>query len=408
MRFIHVARRFTPSAWGGTEAVVTALVREQRKAGHEADVLSTAALDRPGRDEVLGIPVRRFGYTYGRWPLSAGSRNALDRKGGNPLSAGILRTLLTEPGVDVIHCHTMQRLAGQVRWAARRRGIPYVVQLHGGEFRVPEAEVREMLAPTRRSFDWGKGPSAILGTRRFLADADLVLVLSREEEEAGRHRLPGVRIERLPNGVDPGRFTGGDGTRARERWGIPEGAPLLLTVARVDPQKGQLLLPEVLASCPAAHAVAAGPTTVPGYDEKVIARAREMGVAARLHLTGGLPPETAELADLYRAADLFVLPSTHEPFGIVVLEAWATGLAVVASRVGGLGELVRDGVDGLLVPPADGPALAGAVAALLGDPLRRTALAAAGREEVLARYTWPAVAARLEGLYSEILERRRP
>jgi len=408
VRIFHVARRFTPSAWGGTEAVVTALVREQRKAGHEADVLSTSALDRPGRDEVLGVPVRRFGYTYAHWPLSAAARNALDRKGGNPLSAGMLRTLLTEPRVDLVHCHTMQRLAGQVRWAARRRGIPYVVQLHGGEFRVPEAELREMLAPSQGSLDWGKVPSALLGTRRFLADADLILVLSHEEEDAGRQCLPGVRIERLPNGVDPERFTAGNGARARERWGVPPNAPLLLTVARVDPQKGQLLLPEVLAACPDAHAVAAGPTTVPGYDEKVLTRARELGVAARLHLTGGIPPETIELADLYRAADIFVLPSTHEPFGIVVLEAWASGLAVVGSRVGGLGELIRDGVDGLLVPPADGAALAAAVAALLADEPGRRALAASGREEVLARYTWPTVAASLDALYREILERRRP
>ncbi len=407
MRILHVARRFTPSAWGGTEAVVTSLVREQRKAGHEADVLSTSALDRPGRGEVLGVPVRRFGYTYARWPLSAEARNALDRKGGNPLSAGMLRVLLTEPGVDILHCHTMQRLAGQVRLAARIRRVPYVVQLHGGEFCVPESEVREMLAPSRRSLDLGKVPSALLGTRRFLADADLILVLSREEEEAGRRRLPDARIERLPNGVDAFRFGGGDGARGRARWGIPEGTPLLLTVARIDPQKGQLLLPEVLAACPRAHAVAAGPTTVPGYDERVAARARELGVGDRLHLTGGIPPESEALSDLYRAADLFVLPSSHEPFGIVVLEAWSAGLAVVATRVGGLGELVSDGVNGLLVPPADGPALAAAVAGLLTDEPRRRTLASAGLEEVRSRYTWPAVTARLEGLYREILERRR-
>jgi len=319
----------------------------------------------------------------------------------------MLRTLLTEPGVDLFHCHTMQRLAGQVRLAARHRRVPYVVQLHGGEFRVPEAEAREMLAPTRHSLDWGKVPSALLGTRRFLADADLVLVLSREEEEAARQRLPGVRIERLPNGVDAARFTKGDGARGRERWGIPPGAPLLLTVARIDPQKGQLLLPEVLAACPRAHAAAAGPTTVHGYDERVAARARELGVGDRLHLVGPLPPESDGLADLYRAADLFVLPSSHEPFGIVVLEAWSAGLAVVATRVGGLGELVRDGVDGLLVPPEDGAALAAAVVSLLADEPRRRTLAAAGLLEVRSRYTWPAVAARLEGLYHEILRRRR-
>ena len=387
--------------------MVTALVREQRRAGHDADLLATSALDRPGQGEVLGIPVRRFPYTYAHWPLGAEARGALDRKGGNPLSPRLLWTLLTEPGIDIFHCHTMQRTAGEVRFAARRRGVPYVVQLHGGEFRVPESELTAMLAPSRHTLDWGKAPSALLGTRRFLADADLVIVLSREEEEEGRKRLPGVRIERLPNGVDPSRFSGGDGERARARWKVPVEAPLLLTVARVDPQKGQVLLPEVLAACPEAFAVLAGPTTGVGYDEQILSRARALGVEGRLRLTGGLAPETPELADLYRAANLFVLPSTHEPFGIVVLEAWSAGLAVVASRVGGLGELVRDGVDGLLVPPGDGAALSAAVASLLRDAGRRSTLAAAGLEEVRSRYTWPGVASRLERLYVEILERRR-
>jgi glycosyltransferase involved in cell wall biosynthesis len=408
MRILHVARRFTLSAWGGTETVVTALVREQRRAGHDADLLATSALDSPGREEVLGVPVRRYGYSYTRWPLSAAAREALDRKGGNPLSPGLLRTLLKEPGVDVFHCHTMQRLAGQVRWAAKRRGIPYVVQLHGGGFKVPTGEVKEMLAPSRKTFDWGKVPSALLGTRGFLADADLILVLSKEEESEAKRQLPGVRIERLPNGVDPDRFAGGDGARGRKRWRIPESAPLLLTVARVDPQKGQDLLPDVLAAIPDAHAVAVGPVTVPGYDEKVMAKARALGVADRLHLAGSLPPDGGELVDLYRAADLFVLPSNHEPFGIVALEAWAASLPVVATRVGGLGELIHDGEDGLLVPPGDGPALAKATQLLLGDQDLRSRFAAAGLDLVRSRYTWPAVAARLEELYKEIGIRRRP
>jgi glycosyltransferase involved in cell wall biosynthesis len=408
MKILHVARRFTLAAWGGTETVVTALVREQRRHGDTASLLATSALDRPGPDEVLGVPLHRYAYTYGRWPLSTEARTALDQKGGNPLSPGLLLALLSEPGVDVFHCHSMQRLAGHVRWAARWRGIPYVVQLHGGGFKVPEGEVKGMLAPTRRTLDWGKVPSALLGTRRFLLDADLVLVLSAEEEAAAREQLPRVRVERLPNGVDPGRFSRGDGARARARWGIPEAAPLLLTVARVDPQKGQEFLPDVLAALPTAHAVAVGPTTVPGYDEKVLARARSLGVADRLHLVGGLAPEGSDLQDLYRGATLFLLPSLHEPFGIVVLEAWSAGLPVVATRVGGLGDLVEDGRDGLLVPPGDAPALAAAAGALLSDPGRGRALAVRGLEVVRSRYTWPAVADRLDGLYREIVERRRP
>lgn len=402
MRIAHVARRFTPAAWGGTESVVASLARAQRRAGHAAEVLCTAALDRPGAAEVLGVPVRRFRYTYARLPLSGAARAALDRKGGNPLSPGLMAALLAGERPAVVHCHTMQRLAGQARWAARRRGAAYVVQLHGGEFDVPPEEVREMTAPGRRALDWGKIPAALLGTRAFLRGADLVLVLSAIELERARAALPGVRVERLPNGVDPERFAGGDGARARARLGIPASVPLLLTVARVDPQKNQLALVDLLAALPGAHAALAGPVTVPGYDETIRQRAGELGVLDRLHLLGALAPESEPLADLYRAADVFVLPSRHEPFGIVVLEAWAAGVPVVATRVGGLAELVEDGRTGRLCPPADGPALAAAVAALCPPGAARDRLVDAARTEVATRYAWPAVAARLETLYREI------
>lgn len=408
MNIVHVARRFTANAWGGTEAVVASLVREQLAGGDHARLLATAALDRPGRERVLGVPVERFPYTYGRFPLPDSARSALDRKGGNPLSGGLLRRLLGTAEVDVIHCHTMQRLAGQVRWSARRRGIPYVVQLHGGEFDVPAAEVEEMLAPTRGSLDWGKIPSALLGTRRFLADADLVLVLSRAELEAARRRLPSTRVELLPNGVDAAWLAAGDRDRGRRRLALADTTPLALTVARVDPQKGQELIPEVLAQVPGLHAAVAGPTTVAGYDRRVAALAAELGLAERLHMVGPVAPESRDLADLYAAADLFLLPSRHEPFGVVALEAWAAALPVVASRVGGLADLVRPEVDGLLAPANDAAALAAAVHRLVADRDFGRALGEAGRDRVLSRYSWRAVSSHLSDLYHDIRPRRLP
>lgn len=407
MRIVHVLRRLTPAAWGGTEAVVTALARTQRERGHDVEILCTSALDRPGRGEVGGVPVTRFPYTYSRFPLGKAASDALDRKGGNPLSFGLLRALLEDERVDVYHCHTMQRLAGLVRWAARRKGVPYVVQLHGGAFDVPVAETREMLAPAGRSLDWGKVPAAIFGTRRFLSDADLVLALSAAEIERAKRQLPNTRIEFLPNGVSPERLTGGNRERARERYGIPPHVPLLLTIARVDPQKNQEILADVLAATPEAHAILAGPVTAPGYDARIAERARELGVASRVHLIGAVAPESEALADLYAAADLFVLPSRHEPFGIVILEAWATGLPVVASRVGGIAELVRDEVDGLLAEPGNASAFAAAAKRLLDDGSLRASMVDRARVRVHEHYTWDAVTTRLGELYGAIIGARQ-
>jgi glycosyltransferase involved in cell wall biosynthesis len=402
VKILHVARRVTPAAWGGTETVVTSIAREQRRRGEVAAIYCTSALDRPGAGDVMGVPIRRFGYSYTRFRLGDDARAALDLKGGNPISVRLLGALLAEPGVEMLHAHTAQRLGAEVRWAARRRGIPYAVQLHGGELTLPASELDQMLGPTRGKLDWGKAAGALLGSRRVLRDANLVLVLSRAEREKALAELPGVRVELLPNGVDAARFRSGNRARGRARLGLPEGIPVLLTVARLDPQKNQEALVDVLAAAPAAHAVLAGPVTVPGYDDRIRTRSRAFGVDSRLHFAGAVTPESDELYDLYAAADAFVLPSRHEPFGVVVLEAWAAGLPVVATRAGGLADLVTDGDTGLLADVGDAKALAAAVTRILSDENLRLGLAGRAAHLVAESYDWPAVVGKLHALYREV------
>jgi alpha-maltose-1-phosphate synthase len=101
-------------------------------------------------------------------------------------------------------------------------------------------------------------------------------------------------------------------------------------------------------------------------------------------------------------ATVFACPSLYEPLGIVNLEAMACGTAVVASAVGGIPEVVSDGETGLLVPPGDPEALAGALNALLGDPARADALGRAGRARAVAEFGWQAVAAQTAELYAEL------
>ena len=96
MKVLHAARRFTANAWGGTESVVASLIREQLRLGHDSRLLCTSALDEPGPDELMGVPVQRFGYTYARFPLSNTARSALDRKGGNPLAPAMFWNMLRE------------------------------------------------------------------------------------------------------------------------------------------------------------------------------------------------------------------------------------------------------------------------------------------------------------------------
>ena len=109
-----------------------------------------------------------------------------------------------------------------------------------------------------------------------------------------------------------------------------------------------------------------------------------------------------EVIQLLTHATVFACPSLYEPLGIVNLEAMACGTAVVASRVGGIPEVVSDGETGLLVPSDDPGALAAALNALLADPGRATAMGERGRERAIADFSWPAIAAQTAALYSEL------
>jgi glycosyltransferase involved in cell wall biosynthesis len=175
---------------------------------------------------------------------------------------------------------------------------------------------------------------------------------------------------------------------------------VLVTVANFVPMKGHRWLidamPAVLARNPHATLILAG--SGPG-----LAAARERvaaaGLAARVRILG----PRADSVDLLALSDVVVLPSVAaEGLPIVLLEALALGKPVVATRVGGIPEVIQDGETGLLVPPGDPPALADAISALLADPTRAAAMAARGRAAVRARLTADAMVRQIERLYVEL------
>lgn len=414
MKTVQVLRRLVPDAWGGIETVVTATVRELARRGHETRLLATSALSEPGPATVDGVALTRHRYAYLRLPPRSALRATLDRKGGNPVSAGLFWALAREPGVDLFVSHTMGRLAGAVRLASRVRGVPYVVFVHGGHADVSEEERLELGRLYRGSVDPLRPLDRLLGVDRVLRDAAAIVTLGGGERDALRAALPGTPVHLVPNGVDAARFgaaSDGDAQAVRRWLGVPEHARMLLCVARIDPQKGQHVLVAAAARLLAAgrdvHLVLLGHPTRPDYRERLERDARESGLGERLHVIAGLPFTDPRLPAAYRAADAFVLPSVHEPFGIVILEAWAAGCPVVASRVGGIPTFATDGETALLVPPGDASALAAAVGRLLDDRALGDSLVSAARALVRERYDWRAVTDRLLGVYQQAAARRR-
>ncbi len=405
-RIVHVPRRFVADEWGGTETVILEISRQQQRAGGDPEILTSMALASRREEEIGGIPVRRYDYTYPFFGLSREDRAAMDKKGGNLLSLSLFSALLTRPQVRLFHAHALKRLGGEVRTAARLRRKPFVVTLHGGVFDVPEAERQQMMRPIANKPEWGKVFGALFGSRRILEDADQVICVGAGELEKARGQLGHDRIAYLPNGVDSRRFATGDGAAFRKKHQISSEAFVILNISRIDPQKNQAMLldafSEFVREQPTAVLVLIGPETQPDYAAALRQTIADRRLGSSVRLLPGLRNDDPMLVQAYHASDVFVLPSRHEPFGIVALEAWSAGKAVLANHVGGLRALIRDGENGLFISPgAEGNAgeLAQRLRALVRDPGLRQRLGEAGRAEAVGRYDWSRVASELESLY---------
>jgi glycosyltransferase involved in cell wall biosynthesis len=405
---VHVPRRYVAHEWGGTETVVQEISRCQQHAGWSPVIVTSMALASSKRESIAGIPVRRHPYCYPYLGLDAVKRAALDKKGGNLLSLSLAADLLTRSDVRLYHAHTLKRVGGTVRTVARLRRRPFVVSLHGGIFDVPEAKRSGLVRPIDGHLEWGRVWGALVGSRRVLHDADHVICVGHDEAEKARAALPHGRVSHLPNGVDCQRFADGDGALFRSLHGIAADEFVVMNISRIDAQKDQMTLVDAFARFrhrqPKARLVIIGPETQPEYAASLRERIAQSGLGGSVTLLPGIPNSSRTLVDALHACDVFVLPSRHEPFGIVALEAWSAGRLVIASRVGGLRTLISDGTTGWHFEPGRPDELAGAIALAADRPAWNRRIAEAGRAEARARYDWKRVTAELELIYQQAEE----
>lgn len=296
---------------------------------------------------------------------------------------------------DVVHGHFWMSGVAALDAARRDTGfrIPVVQTFHAlGTVKRRHQGAEDTSPPERRWLEPGVGRSA---DRIIATCPDEVFELKAMGIDTGK-------VSIAPCGVDLGLFSAEGPAAARLR------RHRILSVGRLVPRKGVDLVIRAL-----PHLAAAGYNDVEllivggGADpgvlhsdpevQRLIALAAELGVRSHVTVRGQVP--RAEMPGIFRSADAVVCTPWYEPFGIVPLEAMACGVPVVAAAVGGLRDTVVDHVTGIHVPPRDPEAIAAALAVLLGDPVLRAELGAAGELRARSRYSWDRVAAETEKAY---------
>ena len=306
-------------------------------------------------------------------------------------------------GVDLVHSHTWYaNLAGhlaKVTWE-----VPHVVTTHS----------LEPLRPWKFEQLGGGYHLSSFCERTALAAADAVIAVSlgmRDDVLACYPEVPPDRVHVIHNGIDASVYGPVRSEETLRRYGIDMARSYAIFVGRVTRQKG---LPHLLRA--ALHVdrryqlvVCAGAPDTADIAAEVEALAeRVRAERGGLVWIEGMVPRP-ELIHLLSGAGVFVCPSVYEPFGLVNLEAMACETAVVASRVGGIPEIVVEGETGYLVdwdetdPDRFARALAARIQELLDDPVTAVRMGAAGRTRVLERFTWPAIADRTVEVYRSLL-----
>jgi glycosyltransferase involved in cell wall biosynthesis len=326
-------------------------------------------------------------------------------------SRGALYDQVRRSGVKIFHLNRRSRY-DVLPWLRlvrfiRREGIDIIhSHKHGSNFwgAVLSFFVRRpVLVAHEHSWSYS-GNRVRLLTDRFLIGrrAARMIAVSDADREAmvEVERIDPGKIVLIPNGIPD--ESPEDVDRVRDELGLPAGTPLLTCIG-VRPVKRLDLVVRALALVreqqPEAQLVAIGGHRVPDGLRELVA---ELGLEEHVHLVG----ERHDIARLLAATDVAVLASDREGMPLSILEYMAAGCAIVATRVGGIPAMLRDGVDGVLVAPGDEHELAHAVASLLRDPQRRRELGASARSRQSELYSLAAVVRRTDDLYRELLEGR--
>jgi glycogen(starch) synthase len=387
-RVLVVSWEYPPIVEGGLARHVRKLAEELGRAGLDVHEQTRGGDHAPAEEERHGVVVHRVREpSFPRDDLDA-FLAWVHQMNADMLAAG--GELVERLGFDLLHSHDWL-VADAAERLARRMGVPWVVTVHATEH--------------GRHQGWvDKHPQSYIHgvEHRMVHRADRVIACSEymRSHIAEVFGLAPARVTPIPNGIDPADLrTRWDLAELRARYAAPH-QRLVLLAGRLVYEKGFQValdaLPQVIRRVGDVRFLVAGTGT---HEEELKAQAERLGLMAHGTFAGWLGDDT--LHGLYRIADLCVVPSLYEPFGLVALEAMASGCPCIVADTGGLREVVP-GQAGMRVRARDVRALARAMERVLTDAALRERLAADARAHAL-RFDWADVAARTVRVYGEVL-----
>jgi alpha-maltose-1-phosphate synthase len=383
-----LTREYPPEVYGGAGTHVEYLARELRRLA-EVSV------------HCWGAPRTESGVTSHQ-PWAALSEPKPESTALQAMSINLAMAAAVK-GVDLVHSHTWYANLGghlsKLTWS-----IPHVMTIHS----------LEPLRPWKAEQLGGGYALSMFCERTAIEAADAVIAVSRGVRQDVLNCYPSVnpdRVHVIHNGIDPEIYRRQLSPETLARFGIDPSRPFVFFNGRITRQKGLTLLLAAALQLDPRHQVviaASNPDTPEIADEVAALAQRVTSERGNLVWIDHFISRE-DLIHIHSHATVFVCPSIYEPFGLVILEAMACETPVVASRVGGIPEIVVEGETGYLVDfdPADpegfAVALAGRIDTVLSDTVLAATLGKAGRERVLSHFGWPAIASQTVKLYDSLL-----
>jgi len=387
MKVCMLTWEYPPRIVGGIARHCKGLAKALVNQGVEVHVVTLDFPGAPEYEEIDGVKIYRVRPEIGHpnfltWVMLF--NHFLEKRIAN---------ITDEIDYDLIHIHD---------WLVAPSGIaakhflkkPLIVTVHSTEHGRSGLHIPDSF--TIDSWEWWA---------TYEASKIIVTSNSLKHEVCGHFHLPWEKVEIIPNGIDIEKFNVPvDKIAVKGRYGISPNEKLILYVGRLVPQKGVEYLiqavPMIAGKYPNAKFLIVGEGWLRDYLESL---AQSTGHRWRITFTGFIPDH--EVVALMKSADVLVVPSVYEPFGIVALEGMAAGVPVVASQVGGLSEVIEHDKSGVFVYPRNPESIAWGVDHVLSNPGHAEWLVKNALEKVKNMFSWDAIAAKTVQVYKSVLGR---